>query len=267
MKLIEETIVAGKTILKSLKVPSGKHSGKRNGRLNVTKEAVQKNNYRLAVRKLTADLNANFDETCAHFTLTYKGNEPTQEQAKKDRKNFLITLRRYLRKNNIELKYVAATEYENKRIHHHIVLNTQDVALVNKLWGKGYVKSSILDNTGNYRKLAEYLIKETEKTFRLPDSAHKQRYTTSKNLVRPIVKREYVSVKRLSEDPQPLQGYEIPKSEIRKYEHPVTGLEHLEYIMIALDKPRRYKIWPRGKIVNNKEYFKINSIEEQERMW
>ena len=123
----------------------------------------------------------------------------------------------------------------------------------------------MLDDTGNYKKLAEYLIKETEKTFRLEDSVAKQRYSPSRNLYRPIAKREFVSEKELFDDPKPLKGYYIPKDEIRRYEHPVTELPHLQYIMIADDKPKRYKTWPKGKVVEIKEWFKVNNIEEQER--
>ncbi len=267
MKVLRDMTIAGKTILVSVRVPSGRHRGKRKNKYSVTKEAVQKNNMRVAAKNLTVLLNANFDENCAHITLTYKGEEPTNEEAKNDRKNFLRKLRRHLGKIGKELKYIAVTEYENKRIHHHVVVNTQDIAMLNKIWGKGFVYSTMLDDSGNYRKLAEYLIKETEKTFRLQDSVHKHRYTPSRNLYYPTVKREEVSVRELSKDPQPLKGYYIPRDEVRRFEHPVTGLEHLEYIMVALDRPKKYKTWPKGKVVKDKEYFKVNKIEEQERMW
>ena len=33
--------------------------------------------------------------------------------------------------------------------------------------------------------------------------------------------------------------------------------------MIAIDKPRAYKVWPKGEIVKGREYYKINYEEEQ----
>jgi len=261
MKVVRETAVAGKTIYQNIKVPSGCHGGCRRPRRQISKDAVRKNNKRNAIRKLTLLMNANFDETCAHFTLTYAGDPPAKEEAAKDRESFIRRLRRRFAKEGEELKYIGVTEYENHRIHHHLLLNTQDVALIARLWGKGHVRITALDDTGNYRKLAEYFVKETDKTFRLPDSVHKQRYTCSRNLVMPELKRELVDPRVLSEDPKPVKGYYIPPDEIRRYEHPVTGIEHIEYIMVAQDKPR--KRWNRGVPVPIHEYFKADYDEVQ----
>lgn len=263
MKVIRETAVAGKTIYRSVKVPSGKHSGRRRPRMNLTAEAVQKNNDRIAVRNLTLLINANFDESCGHFTLTYKGEEPTEEQAAAGRKKFIARLRRQMKKQGQELKYIVVTEYQNKRIHHHIILNTQDVSMVNKAWREGFVRMTAMDDSGSYKDLGEYLIKETSKTFREPDSVHKRRYTASRNLVRPVIKREAVDAQELLDDPMPIPGYYIPKDSVRRYEHPVTGIEHLEYFMVALAQPRKYRVWPRGTAVPWTEHFRAD-IEEQE---
>lgn len=262
MKVFEETIVAGKTILRSIKISSGHHSDKRAPKRNVTPEAVRKNNDRLAVKNLTADLNANFGEGDLHVTLTYD-HVPELAQAKKDREKILRDLRRELKKQGVVLKYIAVTEYKNKRPHHHLVLNTSDLDLINRLWGKGWAHSTPLDDSGNYYKLAEYLIKETTKTFREEGSLHKRRYSCSRNIIHPAAKRQEVDLKKLEADPVPISGYYIPKDCERRFEHPVTGLEHLEYIEVALDKPRRFKVWPKGKLVSTREYYKADYFEEQ----
>ena len=43
----------------------------------------------------------------------------------------------------------------------------------------------------------------------------------------------------------------------------MTGLDYLEYTEIALDKPRRYKTWPRGKKVRAEGLIKIREREKQ----
>jgi hypothetical protein len=264
VKAIRDTAVAGKVIYRSVKLPSGKHSGRRKPKTNLTAEAVQKNNDRLAARDLTLLINANFGEDDAHVTLTYRGDEPTEEQAAKDRRNFVSRLRRQMKKRGEDLKYIVVTEYLNRRIHHHIIVNTQDVSLITKTWGKGRVKIVALDETGQYKKLGEYLIKETTKTIRDPESMHKRRYTASRNLVRPVIKREIVNAQELSEDPKPIPGYYIPKDMVRRYEHPVTGVEHLEYYMVAEGEPRKYKVWPRGQAVPGTEHFRPDPEEQEE---
>lgn len=264
MRVVRETTVAGRIIHRRVVVPSGNHKQKRKMRTGITSEAVKKNNMRIAVWRLWMLLANNFDSTGSHVTLTYSGDEPTKEQAAEDRRKMIAHLRREFRRQGKELKYVVVTEYENKRIHHHIVINSQDVALITKLWGKGIVRITALKKEGDYYKLAEYLIKETEKTFRDPDSQHRQRYSRSRNLIMPVTKRDETTLKELEEEPEPISGYYIPKDRVRRYEHPVTGLEHLEYVEIALGAPRKYKQWPRGKVVSTKEYYRATEIEEQE---
>lgn len=216
----------------------------------------------MAVKRLTADLNANFCHGDILVTYTYD-NLPQIAQAKKDRADHIRKLQQEMRKCGAELKYIAVTEYKNHRPHHHIVMNCRDEELIVKLWTKGHVRISYLDDTGNYYKLAEYLIKETTKTFREPGGEHKRRYTCSRSIVHPVAKREEVSVSELTEDPQPIKGYYIPEDCNRRFEHPVTGLEHLEYIMVAVDEPRKYKVWPKGQRISVREYYKPDYFEEQ----
>ena len=262
-KAVREICVAGRTIDVTLKLTSGIHTSKRRQKKNITREKVQANNDRMAARNLARLINANFKAGDFHLVLTYK-EAPTKEQAKKDRANFI----RKLKKTVPDLKYVAVTEWEHTRIHHHLVISECSIDLIERLWWDlGYIKVGFLDDSGEYSKLAEYLIKETTKTFRSQDSCYKRRYSCSANLIRPVVKREEISISDLFEDPEPIKGYYIPKDSIRRYEHPVTGIEHLEYIMIALDEPRKYKAWPRGKEVRRPEYFKPNYIEDQEDMF
>lgn len=260
-RAIREICVAGKTIDVTLKLSSGTHTEKRKQKRNITREKVRENNDRMAARNLARLLNANFHENDFHVTLTYKGEAPSQEQAKKDRAAFI----RKMRKMVPDLKYVAVTEWQHTRIHHHLVLSGCTLDQIDKLWeDKGFIKPVLLDHTGDYSQLADYLIKETTKTFRREDSGYKRRYSCSNNLIRPVVKREEISISDLFEDPEPIPGYYIPKDSIRRYEHPVTGIEHLEYIMVALGEPRKYKVWPRGRKVKPTEYFRHNYEESQE---
>ena len=266
MRVVRETTVAGRIILRRVVVPSGNHKQKRKMRTGITSEAVKKNNMRIAVWRLWMLLANNFDSTGSHVTLTYSGSEPTKEQAAEDRRKMIAHLRREFRRQGKELKYVVVTEYENKRIHHHIVINSQDVELVTRLWGKGGVHFTALREEGDFHDLAEYMIKETEKTFRESDSQHKQRYSRSRNLIMPVTKRDETTLKEMTDEPEPISGYYIPKDRVRRYEHPVTGLEHLEYVEVALREPRKYKQWPRGKVVSTKEYYRATEIEEQEEL-
>lgn len=230
---IEEICKAGKTIEHIIKLPSGNHTGKRNKRKNPTPEEVQKYNDLSSERNLRRLINHNFGDGDGHFTLTYK-DAPEQERAQKDLENFIKRLRRKFAKDNKELKYVAVTEYENKRIHHHIVINTADARLIDKTWTKGHTRLSLLDDSGDYSLLANYLIKETQKTFRREENVKKRRYSASRNLERPEVIRRRVSAGKIYDEPEATEGYQIIKDSIQIYENPLTGCNTLEYREIRL---------------------------------
>ena len=165
------TVKAGKTleVYRSFSKRTGKAKGTSDR--TVSKEEIEKNNRRRAIIKLTRVLNANFDKYSCHISLTYRNeNRPSVEQAKKELNNFLRRLRREYKKRGCELKYIVVTEYKNKNVHHHIVINGikggGTLEVVQNQWRQGYIKCAMLDESGQYRKLAEYLIKETDKTFK-----------------------------------------------------------------------------------------------------
>lgn len=269
MKVVRETCVAGKTILRAIRVVTSgnRKNEKRNKKNKPTKDAVMKVNQRNAERDLTMKLNHNFNAGDLHVTLTYDGEEPTKEEARKEKDKFLRNLRNYCKKENIEFKRIDVTEFENKRIHHHIVMSKVDIDVINKYWRKGFVKISVLDESGNYKKLAEYLIKETSKTFRNPDNPNKRRFSCSRNIVTPVIKRERVSERELYRDIKPLKGYYVEEDSIRRYEHLITGAECLEYIMVSLDDKPRLKKWYKGQVCHLRNYPVGKAYAEEQMQW
>lgn len=262
MRVVREICVAGKVIDVTVKVPAG-NSGKRKEKKKITSETVQKVNDRNAKKKLARLINANFDTTSFHDTLTYK-HEPSPEEAQHELKKFLRRVKAEMKKSGEEFKWIVVTEYEGKRIHHHIVTNASE-ELVRKQWKNGHIFSSRLYDDPDYSQLAEYLVKETERTFREEDSQTKERYTRSRNLIVPEVRQEEVSAKQLWEDPVAWKGYQIDEDSVRRYEHPITGLEYLEYKMVAITDEPRLKKYYKGHKKTREESFRryINTIEEQ----
>ena len=137
-----------------------------------TSEEMQEANRRQARRKLERLINANFRPGDWHITLTYRGKaSPSPEVAKKELTNFLERLRNRFRKFGYELKYIVATEYVAKHIHHHMIVNNINTGsettadMVRKLWTqngpeaiRGNPKYVQLYDTGEYSQLADYLI-------------------------------------------------------------------------------------------------------------
>lgn len=252
-----DTIVAGKTIIRSLKAVArkGTDGRKRKPKMNPTPEAVRKVNFRNAVKVLTAKLNHNFKHGDYHLVLTYRELK-SKEEAADCLNKFLRNLHNYCKRRGIEFKWVAVTEYRHKRIHHHVVMSGIDLKEVGRRWKHGYIKPVLMDETGNYYKLAEYLLKETEKTFRDEGSPRRQRYSSSRNVAMPEVKREKIAGREVSHEIKAPKGYDVDRDTVRKYEHAILRVECMEYIMVCREEEMRLKRWKKGKAVSIRESYR-----------
>lgn len=149
-------------------------------------------------------INANFDTKNSLFlTLTYKENMQDLEQARKDLKKFMRSLKRY---HNIE--YLAVLEPQGRGAwHYHILLKEKEkenpfieIDLLHKLWPQGAVfveRIKEVSNLGAY--LTAYFTNTetgTKKNDRIklyPKNCNF--YTTSRGVIKPTkekaIKREF----------------------------------------------------------------------------
>lgn len=255
-KFIREICIAGPVIDVTMKYSARAPRKPRGANRNPSKEEVVKNNDRIATKNLTRLMNANFYPGDFHATFTYKGDEPSVEDAKRELRNFKHRMKREYKKLGKEFRWIEVTEYRNHRVHHHVVMNYIDPAIIARQWKAGHVRLTALDRSRNYRKLAEYFVKETTKTMREPGGETKQRWSASKNLIRPIIKREIIEPKAMYEKPKAFKGYELLPETINPFTHPFTGIDHLEYMMVATDPVPRIKTWRKGEIVRRDETYK-----------
>lgn len=150
----------------------------------------QKNlNDKNAKKHLRRLLNTNFtdDDLALHLTYSDDNLPKSEEDAIKDRNNFIRRVKNYRKKHGLsQMKYIAVLEYhlEDKkdkrtrtRIHHHIVVSGMDRDIVEKLWKKGRCNSARLqEDERGYEDLAKYLAK---------DPKGKKRWCQSRNLIIP----------------------------------------------------------------------------------
>ena len=193
--------------------------------IEAKKKKMQTHNELEAIKELDRILQANFTEDDQHVVLTYRDDcIPTVEENRKILNNFLSRTRRFFKKNKCEFKYVIATEWNAKRIHHHIVCNSipgvNMAKEIMRLWGNGGAHLTPLYEDKNYKGLSEYLVKETKKTFRDDDNPYKQRYSCSRNLLRPEPEVKIVHANTWSKDikvPKSLrdQGYYLDRDSVR----------------------------------------------------
>lgn len=129
-------------------------------------EQIQNINHKNKRKNITRLINANFTSEDIWITVGYRNNElpSTLEQAKKDVVNYIRRLQRYCNKNKLpKLKYLYVTEYsENKRVHHHIVMNFPDRDIAEKKWTKGAWPQArrLMPNDYGLEGLARYISKD-----------------------------------------------------------------------------------------------------------
>lgn len=110
------------------------------------------------------------------------------DAAKHEASLFLRRVKRELRKNGQDLYAVSVTSDmdgetgETVRVHHHIVCNAEAEAYISAKWSLGGTDKVKLKNQNDYKKLAEYLIRQVR---RIPDD---KKYVCTKNLERPVPK-------------------------------------------------------------------------------
>lgn len=238
MPYIQKTVRAGKTI-EVFKYYSYRCKAKgavRSGNYGKTPENVAKINQRNAENRLRWKINTNFQEGDYYVTLTYKReNRKAPLEAKKELSLFLRQLRKKYKTAGKELKYIAVTEYENKAIHHHLIMNNAiDGKEIARLWRYGRPCIKYLDSTGDYGQLASYLIKETSKTFKTPKSATGVRYSCSRNLKEPEIEERIIQHESWREIPRPKKGYYI-LGEPEIGVHETSGYGFMHYIMVRLN--------------------------------
>lgn len=154
-------------------------------------DAQVKLNAKNARKTLVRKINANFTEEDLCVTLTYKGEAPDEEQARKDIRNYMRRIRDHRKKHGLPaLRYIYVIEFveaiafeamaaQKKRIHHHVVMSGMDRDEAERLWGKGYANTRRLQpNEFGMEALARYMIK---------DPKGGKRWCGSKNLIDPKV--------------------------------------------------------------------------------
>lgn len=199
MSYTEMVVYAGQTIeIKKYHTgksrPKGEPRNKRFRETTVSQEEVNRKNAEATLRWL---LNENFRGGDYHIVLNYqrKPSEPhrTPEQMKSDVKTFLRKMRAEFRKQDEEFKYIYVFEIGEKGSRHtHVVMNHIDLRCVQKYWPYSRITCTPLDSSGSYWKLANYLMKYSDKTFRTVGALMGKRYSRSRNLRLPKIRKRVI---------------------------------------------------------------------------
>ncbi len=240
MSFWKRTVIAGKCKeVKKYYSRMHKPKEKRIKRAKPTREAQEKINIRKQTEQLRWALNCNFQEGDMFVTFSYKKEErpDTYEDLVKQKDKLIKDLRKEYKKQERELKYIYVLETGNKGARHiHMVLESIEPKVIKKCWNRGRINIRLLDGTGQYGKLAAYLVKE--KGRKKKEKYGGKTYSPSRNLKKPIIKKELVWERDFFRtDAKSQKGYYIDKRHdeenggVRKG-YTATGYPYMEYILV-----------------------------------
>ncbi|WP_304067895.1 rolling circle replication-associated protein [Megamonas hypermegale] len=163
----------------------------------------------------------NFQKGDLYLTLTYPARMPIEpEQARQDISLFLVRMRRMYKKADMQLKYIyTAGRSKRGMVHFHMVVNKFDTEKIGDIWhkisgGGCHFQNLYLNQYGfvDYRKIANYLIKNSQETFYRNDKIHRKRFCASLNLKMPTVEKKIATAKIWKKQPNAPKGYILDKN-------------------------------------------------------
>lgn len=217
MPYIKQTVRAG-NVTEVYKYYSGRYKKKGvspTPRKEKTSEKQALINQEHSLRNLRWLINANFTKNDIHLVLTYRRDKrPSLEDGLHILSNALKRFRRVYKKQGLEFKYIAVTEYHNKAIHHHLIVNRIDVSLLQEKWPFGALRPTFIYSE-DLTQLAAYLIKETSK--HLGDGPINKRFSHSTNLKKPEIKKEIIKADSWMMIPKAPKGWILVTDSVIDY--------------------------------------------------
>lgn len=241
MPYIKETCRAGKTKEIAYYYSARYHPPRmtREPWEGTTSEAQKRVNRRQAERQLTRKMNANFSGEDLYVTYHYRKDDRPEgkEMLRTQVRRLLDKLRRLYAKAKKTFRYIWVAEIGSRGAAHiHMVMSGIDIQLIKRVWPYGHINIQPMDESGNYRKLAEYFIKYSDRTLGTDEALQGKRYSCSRNLVMPkIVKRVISSRRAYSENIRPPVGWYLDKESIRSGIHEFTGYPFFYYTLVQLE--------------------------------
>lgn len=188
-------------------------------------------------RYLRRLIELNFGPGDWHVILTCRPEDrPSKEDAPGVIRKFRDRLREEYKKQGWTLKYIITCEIgERGAVHWHMIINhmhndrTDTAELIRKHWSRGRPKFVPMDDTGEYGKLADYIVKETTKRIEKGETIEKLSYTPSRTLNKPVEKVEKVNARSWKKDPVIGKGWELVPGTLVNGINKFTGLPYQHY--------------------------------------
>lgn len=219
---------------------------KREPKKKRTPEEMAKQNFWRKCRDLARIIALNFNGSDWYITLTCKKElRPSREEAPKVIREFRDRIREEYKKRGWVCKYIITCETGDRgAVHWNLILNNMSTGqdstarLIRQHWKLGRPNFKLLDEKGDYQKLAEYIVKETKKRIEEEKTIEKLSYISSRNLLRPVVEPQKVYARKWLQEPKAPKGYYVVPESVVNGINLFTGNPYQHYTIRKI---------PRGK--------------------
>ena len=211
-----------------------------------TPEEMAKQNFWKKCQYLRRTMELNFKGGDLHVTLTCQTEKrPTVEEAPKVIRDFRDKMARAYKKQGWEFKYIITCETGQRgAVHWHMICNNMQSAkigtwdMIRKNWSRGRPYLVPLDDDREYGRLAEYIVKEHKRKTEQGETMEKLSYMCSRNLIRPVEKKEKVDARGWRTVPKAPEGYYLVEETLINEINKFTGLPYQKYTLRRLQAPQ-----------------------------
>lgn len=192
-----------------------------------TPEEMKRQNETNRWRKLQRIILKNFKAGDWHLILKYKkGTAPEDyKEAVRQRVKLIDRMRESYKRAGMKFKWIAVTERGKKGqvLHHHLIIEDitengiSTVQLVKRFWTYGNAFFVSLYEDGEYKNLAEYIVKAETK-----EECGWCTYSRSRNLIIPEPKRKEMKRRIWPKEPKAPKGWYVIKDSITNGMNPYT---------------------------------------------
>lgn len=212
----------------------------RNKKRKPTPEEMARQNCWRKRRELRRLIELNFHVGDFHAVLTCRKDcRPDVKDAPKVIRRFRDRMAKAYKKQGWIFKYIITCETGSRgAVHWHMIINnmhnenTDTAKLIQKLWTRGRPRMVPLDDTGDYSKLADYIVKETDRRIQEGSTIEKLSYMRSRNLKKPVIRTEKVKSNRWRANPHVPEGWHLVPGTLYNGINKFTGLPY-QYYTIA----------------------------------
>lgn len=245
-KIVSGRVVEKRDVLMDVSLdPTSRRPRPRGKRRGKSAASQVERNLREAVKRLARVLNCNFQGGDLFLSLKYSDERlpATKEEAKREVRNFVRRIARaYRAATGKKLRWALVTADRSSktgkpvRLHHHVVMDAVDWALIAKHWPADQFSYRRLDGGGDYTAIARYMVMNAGYAGKSKaDFGPTRTWSTSQGLEKPV----YTA-------PEPVKGagrFQVPKDarvverEVREDEESGFHAAYIRYVMAERTDP------------------------------